>query len=171
MEEASTTQLSSLWTLSPSSMSESMGSPATNRQECVGQKLIWLQNRPFATNIEQYDSQGQYDPRGQGNDNLYNRPTTDFLGWRRLELNEILMCEPNDYFMIVIPASVKRDKSDVKAGRKWFLNLLISHVRKCVQTMSVDDTYEYLLKHHGVDQNRQWYIELACCVDSYPEQE
>ena len=73
--------------------------------------------------------------------------------------------------MIVIPASVKRDKSDVKTERKRFLNHLILYVWKCVQTMSVDDTYEYLLEHHGIDWNRQRCVELAYRVDSYPERE
>ena len=90
----------------------------------------------------------------------HHRPTTDFLGWRRLHFDEIVSLRVRQLIIIVIPTDVRLDDDRIKKKRKLFKKRLIGHIASGVNDLRRDEVLAHLNEHHGVERNDSTYIEL-----------
>ena len=101
----------------------------------------------------------------------HHRPTTDFLGWRRLHFDEIVSLRVRQSIIIVIPTDVRLDDDQLKKKRKLFKRRLIGHIASGVNDLRRDEVVSHLNEHHGVERNDSTYIELVCSVKAYGERD
>ena len=101
----------------------------------------------------------------------HHRPTTDFLGWRRLHFDEIVSLRVRQSIIIVIPTDVRLDDDRIKKKRKLFKKRLIGHIASGVNDLRRDEVLAHLNEHHGVERNDSTYIELVCSIKAYGERD
>ena len=66
------------------------------------------------SNLSTSDTWNRYVKGGFG---FQGRPTTDFLGWRRLHIHEIVRLNEGDFFIAVIPSDRQREDKSTKSSR------------------------------------------------------
>ena len=109
----------------------------------------------------------------------YHRPTTDFMGWRRLRLHELVSLEIGDSFMLIVPGDAQREDELLKRSRADLRFRLLRHVKpfferetRGVEEDSMFETLSLLMnERHGIRRNKSTHIELHCVVASYPHRD
>ena len=109
----------------------------------------------------------------------YHRPTTDFMGWRRLRLHELVSLEIGDSFLLIVPGDARREDESLKRSRADLRVRLLRHVKpffdretRGVEEDSMFETLSLLMnERHGIRRNKSTHIELHCVVASYPHRD
>ena len=134
-------------------------------------------NTPNA-NISTAQSWNHHIKHGFG---FQGRPTTDFLGWRRLHLHEVVRLNEGDFFIIVVPSTQRNEETDIKTARNNYKGRVLDAViRSRLDIFSDDDNtkqkrkrcaLEYLEKNNGVERNSGTHIELPCLLKTYTKRD
>ena len=103
--------------------------------------------------------------------NAHHRPTTDFLGWRRLHFDEIVSLRVRQSIIIVLPTDVRTENDEIKKRRKEFKRRLIRHIASGACDLCHDEVVPHLNDRHGVERNDSIYIELVCAIKAYGERD
>ena len=140
------------------------------------------QRRGDATNDRNQELDGvlrQWNQRNYSGLGISGKPTTAYLGWRRLQIQEILSLQEGAFIIITIPphSNYGRDY-DLIADRmrNEFRNCVAQAVLRS-KAHEFDKTcgdspliqaFKWLNLNHSLQCNHQTYIEIACLVYSYP---
>ena len=108
---------------------------------------------------------------------IQGRPTTEFLGWRRLTLAEIVYLEEGSFFILVIPASARNEDAEIVKCR----NNLLTRIRAIVYQINKShfdrfgvaqrgkEINSFLERRNGIQSAQQnKSIKLPCVVSVYP---
>ena len=108
------------------------------------------------------------------------RPTTEFVGWRRLHLEEVVRLEKGDPFILVVPASRRLSKDGLQSVKHLaleqelrldFVKRLSTHVCGATTGIGARGAYPHLEQYYSVQRNGGTYVELPCQVVAYPERD
>ena len=111
---------------------------------------------------------------------FHRRPTTEFLGWRRLHLEEILRLGEGDHIIVIIPGSNRySDTKEVKEARQAFRNRVLGSIIAALpdefirlkQRQRTAHATKLLEKENGIKRNGQLAIELPCKVKTIANQD
>jgi hypothetical protein len=129
-------------------------------------------NGDYDVIIEQWHA---YSSNGFG---FLGKPSTEFMGWRRLTPNELLHLDVGSFFLLSIPPNSRLDDKDVVKLRTAFTKRLTEAVIRCKRNEFPDNgksvtnrAIDYLYLHNGLIRNGCQYIEIACVVKNYPHRE
>ena len=86
----------------------------------------------------------------EGGWGFQGRPTTDFVGWRRLHLTETINLKRGEFFILVIPDDHKGDRHKDRAIRQKFLKRLFVHLKKTRPDLKRQSVLEHLRHNHGI---------------------
>ena len=107
--------------------------------------------------------------------------TTEFLGWRRLHLEEIVRLDVGQPFILIIPSNKQRGED--KHLQQQRDNLRLRMVSTLIESCSKEykdvtsalqrkkKAYEQLESQNGIKRNGATYIELKCIVVNYPHKD
>ena len=108
---------------------------------------------------------------------FHGRPTTEFLGWRRLFPEEIVRIKEGAFVLISIPPKSWRDDPLVSSSRVAFYDRVINAVILSKHRdfpnngkSKKDKAKDYLAKHHSIPC-QDGYTQIACVVKSYPHRD
>ena len=114
-------------------------------------------------------------------DNDHRYETTNFLGWRRLHLHEVVRIEVNQSFILVIPSNKQRgENKTLIEQRETIMSRIVSVVLESCSNDYKDvplashrkkKAMERLESQHGIKRNGGTYIELPCIVSNHPHQD
>ena len=106
-----------------------------------------------------------------GGHGFLGRPTTDFVGWRRLHLEEIIQLQKDDFCILVIPSDAHDEDPHQSALRNGFVKRVVSCVAQSRPDIQRNDVLEFIKSAHGINRNDNVYIELPCYVSAYPNRD
>ena len=107
--------------------------------------------------------------------------TTEFLGWRRLHLEEIVRLDVGQPFILIIPSNKQRGEN--KHLQEQRDNLRLRMVSTLIESCSKEykdvtsalqrkkKANEQLESQNGIKRNGATYIELKCIVVNYPHKD
>ena len=105
------------------------------------------------------------------------RPSTEFLGWRRLMPPDILRLEPGSSVIIVLPSNTRSENKTIRVRRDAFRSRLIQTIRAACRdelpptqnpSQRRRDAMNLLEDRNGVQRNGGAYIELPAVIKAYP---
>jgi hypothetical protein len=106
---------------------------------------------------------------------FHGKPSTEFMGWRRLTPAELLHLDVGSFFLLSIPPNSRHEDSDVIKLRKAFTKRVIEAVIRSKRNEFPDNglsverrALDYLHLHNGLIRNGFQYIEIPCVVKVYP---
>jgi hypothetical protein len=96
---------------------------------------------------------------------FHGKPSTEFMGWRRLTPAELLHLDIGSFFLLSIPPNLRHEDSDVIKLRKAFTKRITKAVicskrndfpenGQSIQQRAID----YLHQHNGLIRNGSQYI-------------
>lgn len=93
----------------------------------------------------------------------YHRPTTDFVGWRRLRLHELTSVKIGDSFILIIPGDARTEDESLTKSRADVRFRLLRHVKpffgRETHGVTEDLMFETLLslinEKHGISRTEQ----------------
>jgi len=109
-------------------------------------------------------------PHFAGSSSTRSYPTTNFLGWRRLRIEEILALRICQSLIIVIPTEVRTEDIGLKK-RRDIKKRLVGHIASSCPDLRRDEVLDYLDEYNGIARNDSTYIELPCVVKAYGERD
>jgi hypothetical protein len=147
--------------------------PSPRRGAKSKQRRVEIDDYEHAKQSMSIEQWQEYQSTGFG---FHGKPSTEFMGWRRLLPNEILHLEEGDFFLLSIPPCIEDDRSNKL--RKGFIDRILADVIQTKQFFFPDNgksVYEraidYINEHNGLIRNGQLYLEFACVVQHYPHRE
>ena len=102
--------------------------------------------------------------------------TTEFLGWRRLHLEEIVRLDVGQPFILLIEGEDKHLQQQRDNVRLRMVSTLIDSCSKEYKDVTSalqrkKKAYEQLESQNGIKRNGATYIELKCIVVNYPHKD
>ena len=99
------------------------------------------------------------------------RPSTEFLGWRRMHIEDVVGLDKGDFFILIVPVERSGDRDEEKALRNQFTKRMLAHVYSSYPDVPRDKLFETMKDRHGVKRDSKIFIELPCCVSAYPKRD
>jgi hypothetical protein len=144
-------------------------------QSTLSSSDLQIASADHSTTSMTADSWQLYQQEGFG---FHGKPTTEFLGWRRLIPREIICLEVGAFILITISQSASRSDAEAGGQRKAFMDRIIAAVIRSKRHELPDNgrsirqrAIDYLVDHHSFIRNGSIYIEIACVVKRYPHRQ